>query len=141
MTVLQVSLAIEDLLDSLFWRFFAGHNPGSHKRASKTKGIPRELDDLLTSGRMGFEAKIKLARVLSIITKGQQRRLDALRTLRNKCAHRWMLDVVRKRGGKGRPTKRLLEYKGRDLFELSVLEDFMKAYSPIYLKLYEKYLS
>jgi hypothetical protein len=140
MTVLQMSLAIEDLMDGLFWRVFAGH-PTSKRRKSKTKGIPRELDELLTSGRMGFEAKIKLARILRIITKAQHNKLDKLRALRNKCAHHWMLDIVRKRGNRARPSRRLLEHDGRNLFDLEVLERFVRAYSAIYLKLFEKYLS
>jgi len=141
MTVLQLSLAIEDLLDSLFWRVLAGHNPNSKKRRSKKEGIPRELDELLNSGRMGFESKVRLARILRIVTKNQRSKLGVLRTLRNKCAHHWMLNVIRKRGRKNRPTKRLLEFEGRNLFELNVLEEFMKLYSGIYLKLFAKYLS
>lgn len=40
-TVLQMSLAIEDLLDSLFWRIFAGRDPNSKKRRSKRRGVAR----------------------------------------------------------------------------------------------------
>lgn len=140
-TVLQMSLSIEDLIDSLFWRTFAGHDPKSKKRKSKKQGIARELDELLTSGRMGFEAKVKLARIIGLINKNEQKKLDALRTLRNKCAHHWMLNIIRKRGTKGRPSKRLLEYQGRTLFDLKVLEDFMSVYSGIYLKLFDKYVA
>ncbi len=138
-TVLQMSLAIEDMLDNLFARVFIGHDPNSKRKAQKGKMF-RELEDLL-EGRIGFEAKLKLARVLRLITKAQQSKLDRLRSLRNKCAHSWMLDVVRKRGRGPKPTKRLLEYEGRNLFDLKVLEGFMHTYSEIYLKLFEKYLS
>jgi hypothetical protein len=141
MTVLQVSLAIEDMLDSLFWRVFAGHDPNSKKRKSKRKGIPRDLDELLSSGRLGFESKIKLARILGIITKKQASSLDVLRALRNKCAHNWQLDVIRKRAWRNRRAKRLLEYEGRNLFDLDTLRDFTGVYARIYLKLFEKYLS
>ena len=140
-TVLQMSLAIEDLLDSLFWRVFVGHDPNSKKRRSMKAGIPRALDELLKGGRMGSKTKIKLARILRIVTKSQHSRLDVLRTLRNKCAHHWMLDVVRRRRNRNRPTRRLLEYEGRNLFELKVLESFMNVYSGIYLKLFLRYLS
>ncbi len=138
-TVLQMSLAIEDMLNSLFARVFVGHDPNSKRKARKGKMF-HELEELL-EGRMGFEAKLKLARVLRLITKGQQSKLDRLRSLRNKCAHSWMLDIVRKRGKGPKPTKRLLEYEGRNLFDLAVLEGFMHTYSRIYLKLFEKYLS
>ena len=72
MTVIQMSLAIEDILVSLFWRVFASHDPNSKKRKSKTRGIARELNELLTSGRLGFEAKIKLARVVGLNIKSNR---------------------------------------------------------------------
>ncbi len=140
-TVLQMSLAIEDLLDCLFWRVLAGHDPNSKKRKSKKEGVACELDELLESGRLGFEAKIKLARVLRIVTKKQYSKLNQLRPLRNKCAHEWMLDIVRKRGKKPKPAKRLLEYEGHNLFDIKVLERFMHVYSGIYLELFSNYLS
>jgi hypothetical protein len=140
-TVLQMSLAIEDLLDCLFWRVLARHDPNSKKRRSKKKGTARELDELLASGRLGFESKTKLARVLGIITKKQYRKLDQLRSLRNKCAHNWMLDITHKRARRPNPAKRLLEHEGRNLFDISVLEQFIHAYSGIYLRLFSKYLS
>jgi hypothetical protein len=140
-TVIQMSLAIEDMLDGLFKRLFVGHDPRSKKRGSWKRGPARELHDLLETGRIGFEAKVKLARVTRIVTKKQQSRLDKLRVLRNKCAHSWMLDAVHKKGRKPQPTKRLLEYGGKNLFEFKVLEDFVWDYSRIYLKLYDKYLA
>jgi hypothetical protein len=140
-TVIQMSLSIEDLLDALFSRAFVGHDPNSKKRGSWKHGPARELHDLLQGGRLGFEPKLKLARVMRIVTKGQLSRLDKLRALRNKCAHSWLLDKVHKRGRRPRPSKRLLEYEGRNLFELSVIKDFVGEYSRIYLRLYVKYLS
>lgn len=140
LTVLQMSLAIESLIVSNFWRIFAGHDPHSKKRSSKKKGAARELDELLTSGSLGLGAKVKLARVVGLITKKQQSRLHVLQGLRNKCAHHWTLDVVHRRGYKAQRSRRLLEYEGRDLFDLEVLQDFMRVYSGIYLKLYGKYL-
>lgn len=137
-TVLQMSLAIEDMLDGMFARVFLGHDPNSKRKARKGK-LFRELEDLLQRG-MGFEAKLRLARILRLITKAQQSKLDRLRSLRNKCAHSWMLDIVRKKGRGPAPTKRLLEYEGRNLFDLTALDNFMHTYSRIYLKLFEKHL-
>lgn len=140
LTVLQMSLAIESILDGLFWRIFRGYEPGDDgKRRRKKTGLNRELEELLSSGRMGFEAKLKLARVLRFITKKQQSRLDTLSSLRNKCAHRWILDVVRKRGYRNRATTRLLEFENKDLHELGVLESFVRVYSGIYLALFSRY--
>jgi hypothetical protein len=141
MTVLQTCLAIEDLLDGLFWRFFAAYNPGSRKRVRRTAMKSRQLDELLKSGRMGFEAKLRLARLTGIVTKSQHNKLDTLRALRNKCSHHWTLNRVRTRRKGNRPTKRLLEFEGHDLFDLKILQDFMKTYSRIYLALYGKYLA
>jgi hypothetical protein len=141
MTVLQMSLAIEDVLDGLFWRFFAGHDPNSRKRVRKKAVASRQLDELLKTGRVGFDSKLRLARLIGVVNKDQHGKLDTLKALRNKCAHHWMLNRIRTRASKNKPTKRLLDYEGRDLFDLKVLEDFMKTYSQIYLKLFGKYLS
>jgi len=140
MTVLQVALSIEDLIDCMFYSALVGHGP---KEVAKGRKGPlvRELDELLESGRLGFEAKLRLARILRIITKKQHSRLDRLKTLRNRCAHAWMLDVVHKRAKTPRPSKRLLEYAGRNLFNLKVLEEFVHEFGKIYLNLYKKYLS
>lgn len=138
MTVLQISLAIESILDGLFARLFIGHEPGAVKGRIGKRG--RQLQELLEGGRFGFESKLRLARVLSLVTKEQYSRLDKLRTLRNKCAHHWTLDVIRKKGRKPRLTTRLLEFEGRNLFDLRVLEHFMSVYSGIYLKLFSKYV-
>jgi len=141
MTVLQMSLGIESVLDGLFARIFIGYEPGDQKGHKRYVGKrAKELQELLEGGRFGFESKLKLARVLGLVTKSQQNRLDALRALRNKCAHSWMLDVIRKRGRRPRPTKRVLEFEGRNLFDLRVLESFMQFYSGIYLRLFGKYL-
>ncbi|MGH9715704.1 MAG: hypothetical protein ACRD4R_03100 [Candidatus Acidiferrales bacterium] len=141
LTILQIALSIEDMIDCLFWRSLAGHDPDSKKRKSKKKGIPHQLDELLTSGRLRFEAKLKLARILGIITKKQHRQMEVLNVLRNKCAHNWMLDVARIRGTRIRPAKRLLEYEGKNLFDLEALQDFMHIYGRIYLRLLETYIS
>lgn len=139
MVVLQMSLAIESILDGLFARMFIGHEPG--ERRGRIGKRARELQELLEGGRFGFESKLRLARVLCLVTKDQFSRLDKLRALRNKCAHHWTLDVIRRRGRKPRRSTRLLEFEGRNLFDLRVLEDFVSVYSGIYLKLFSKYAS
>lgn len=140
MTVLQISLAIESVLDGLFARLFIGHEPGEQKGHKRPIGKrAKALQELLEGGGLGFGAKLKLARVLGLITKSQHTSLDKLRSLRNKCAHSWMLDAIHKRGRRPRPTRRVLEYEGRNLFDLKVLESFMHVYSGIYLNLFERY--
>jgi|SRR5271155_142533 len=71
------------------------------------------------------------------------RREDAVRVtvLQMSLAIEDLLDCLFWRVYKNRPTKRLLEYEGRNFFELKVLEEFMEVYSAIYLKLFDRYLS
>jgi hypothetical protein len=137
--VLQLSLANEDLLDSLFRKVLVGHEP--RKARERNRKSASVLDELLEGGRLNFESKIRLARVLRITTKRQDSQLHQLRGLRNRCAHRWMLDVVHKRTNAARPSRRTLEYEGRNLFDLKVLRDFFWVQSRVYLSLYKKYMS
>lgn len=138
MPVLQMALAVESVLDGLIAQKLVGHHP--RKRKGKIGTRAKELQELLEGGRFGFESKLRLARVLSLISKAQYSSLDRLRALRNKCAHRWTLDVIRRKGRKPQTTKRLLELGGRNLFDLAVLRDFMHVYTGIYLRLFSKYV-
>jgi hypothetical protein len=145
MTVLQTSLSAEALLDGLFKRAFLSYKPQLRKRNERKKREPRgrrakELDELLRGGRFGFESKLRLASILGLTTKSEDNRLDKLRALRNKCAHSWALDIIHKRGRKPRPTRRLFEFEGRNLFDLKVLGNFMKIYRDIYLELLLRYV-
>jgi hypothetical protein len=144
MTVLQMSLSIETLLDGLFMRAFLGHEPRVIKRGERMKRKQKgkrlkKLDELLRGGRFGFESKLRLASILGLTLRSQDNRLDKLRALRNKCAHSWGLDTIHKRGRKPRPTRRLLEFEGGNLFDLKVLEKFVKIYRAIYLDLVIRY--
>jgi hypothetical protein len=144
MTVLQMSLSIETLLDGLFRRAFLGYEPEPRKKGERAKKEPRgkrakKLDELLRGGRFGFESKLRLASILGLTLKSQDNRLDKLRALRNKCAHSWGLDRIHKRGRKPRPTRRLLEFEGGNLFDLKALEKFVKIYHTIYLDLLLRY--
>src|SRR5690242_12858396 len=101
--VLQMSLAIEDLLGTLIGKpLFV-----QMKVRSRTPATVREYEKFIQSAGIGFEAKLTFARILRLITNRERNQLDKLKTLRNKCAHTWQLDIVHKRGKKPKPSKRL----------------------------------
>jgi hypothetical protein len=64
-----------------------------------------------------------------------------LNTLRNKCSHNWLLKAPVRRGKRPKQKKPpLLLYRGRDLHNVDVLEEFLAEYDPIYYKLFGKYI-
>lgn len=139
--VIHLATAMEDMLDQLYRHDLVGYRPASKPPKRPRGPRTRELDDLLESGKLNFDAKLRLARIAGLITKSQYRKLDKLRLLRNKCAHNWILDIVKKRGRKPRPSKRLLEYNGKNLFKVDVLEGLLADYGPVYLSMFEKLIS
>lgn len=139
--VIQLATAMESLLDDLYRRVLLGYRPGSRNPKRPSGKLARELDELLETGKLGFDAKLRFARVSGLISKRQYQRLDKLRVLRNKCAHNWSLDIVRKRAKKPHPSKRLLELNGKNLFTISALEGLLAEYGPIYLKMFGKLLA
>lgn len=139
--VIQLATAMENLLDDLYRRVFLGYRPGSRNPKLPRGKLAREPDELLETGKLNFDAKLRFARIGGLITKKQYRKLDKLRALRNKCAHNWSLDVVKKRERKPRPSKRLLEHNGRNLFEVGVLEELLAEYGPIYVSIFGKLLA
>lgn len=139
--VIQLATAMESLLDDLYRRAFLGYRPGGRSPKLPRGKLAQELDELLETGKLSFDAKLRLARIGGLITKSQYRKLDKLRALRNKCAHNWTLDVVRKRAKKPQPSKRLLEHNGRNLFEISALEELLAEYGPVYLSMFGKLLA
>lgn len=141
--ILQFAMAIESLLDDLITWAFLGWRP---RMTTKTKRRFRGrrsqmLEELLGARGIGFERKLKMARLIGVISPRQYDQLEKLRDLRNKCAHNWMLDVVRKRAKRQRRSTRLLEYKDQNLFARGVIDSFASDYGRIYLRLFEKLYS
>jgi len=56
-------------------------------------------------------------------------------------AHNWNLDVVAKHARKPRPSRRLLEHNGKNLFEIGALEELLSEYGPIYLSMFGKLIA
>jgi hypothetical protein len=132
--VLHVSLAVEDVLDDLLRIGFLGRLPTSSERR-RSKGV-RVVDELLIG--LSFEKKLQIARAAKVITKRHYDELNELRRVRNRCAHRWLLDDDAVRASKQSPVPLGLKYRNRDLFETSVLKRFRSDYGRIYLSLFGK---
>lgn len=139
--VIQIATAMENMVDELYRRAFLGYRPAGRNPRRPRGKLAKELDELLETGKLSFDAKLRLARVGGLITKAQYGKLDKLRALRNKCAHNWNLDVVAKRARKPRPSRRLLEYNGRNLFDIGVLEELLSEYGPVYLSMFGKLIA
>jgi hypothetical protein len=70
--------------------------------------------------------KLNLAVSIGVMSATTQEQLTELNTLRNKCSHNWLLRVPVRRGRRPRQQKPpLLQYHGRDLHEVAVLEQFV----------------
>lgn len=140
-SVITINLAMESMLDDLFRRFFLGYRPASKKRKRPRGKRAKELDELLVGPRaLGFEAKLRLARVAGIITKRQAGELGQPNKLRNKCSHRWALNVTKRKKRAQKPMP-LLEYKGQSLFKLDALESLYRESGPAYMSMFGKLLA
>jgi hypothetical protein len=137
-SVIHINLAMEALLDDLFRRFFLGYRPNSKKPRRPKGKRAKELDELL-DGRLSFDTKLRLARIIGLISKRQAEKLAQLNKLRNKCAHNWNLDVAQRKRESQR-ANRLLEYNGQNLFKIDALESLFKESGPVYLSMFGKLL-
>jgi len=134
-TVLQLHTAIEDLLDQDLRVRVLGKGRRRSKRA-------RALAKMLRGGgSLGFDMKLNFAQVVGILTAPMIDKLKELNTLRNKCSHNWLLNVVVRRGKKpAAPKAPLLTFRGRDLHKVAVLKDFYIEYGRIYVRLLSRHL-
>jgi hypothetical protein len=140
-TVLQLHTAIEDILNIAITCSVLNVKPGN--RTGKMRSRPaRALHKMLFgAGSLGFDMKLSFAVALGLMNAPVQMRLMALNTLRNKCSHNWLLKTPVRRGKRPRQKKPpLLLYRGRNLHNVAVLEDFAGEYGAIYAKMFLKYL-
>ena len=135
--VLQIHTAIEDLLTQIILYCALGITKEEYKnrlRSDKARALRRMLHG---GGSLGFDAKLNFAVGLGLIGEPLRKKLMELNTVRNRCSHNWMLKTVMRRGKHPKQKKPpLLFFRGRDLHAVSVLKDFWKEYSVIYLRLY-----
>ena len=139
--VLQLHTSIEDILNTAIICSIFNVKAESRMQNFRSSKRARALRKLLFgAGSLGFDMKLNLAVSIGIMTATTQEQLTELNTLRNKCSHNWLLRVPVRRGRRPRQQKPpLLQYHGRDLHEVTVLEQFVDEYSPIYLKMFMKY--
>ena len=139
--VLQMHTAIEDLLNSQIICRILNVKPEDRARRMRSKSAQALRGMLVGPRSLGFEMKLNFAVVLGLVRTGTKDRLTELNTLRNKCSHNWLLKAPVRRGKRPKQKKPpLLLYRGRDLHNVDVLEEFLAEYSPIYYKLFGKYL-
>jgi hypothetical protein len=139
--VLQMHNAIEELLNSqIIWTILnVKPEDRTHKMRSKSAQALRSM--LVGPRSLGFEMKLNFAVVLGLVRTGTKDRLAELNTLRNKCSHNWLLKAPVRRGKRPKQKKPpLLLYRGRDLHNVDVLEEFLAEYGPIYYKLFGRYI-
>jgi hypothetical protein len=135
--VIQLHTAIEDVLtDWISCRMLGQRREGRKRRGRTVAGLAlRRL--LFGRGGIGFERKLHLAVALGLITPSTQRRLEELNTLRNKCSHNWLLNVLVRRGRKPKDKKLpLLRHRGHDLHKVDVLRSMLSEYGPLYSRLF-----
>jgi len=139
--VLELQLAIEDLLNVWLKAYVLRCKPIDRNAAGgKKPKLARAVDQLLEgAGALNFERKLDLAEGTGLINKAIHDRLRELYRIRNKCSHNWLLDTpIRRRIQRRQPKRRLLEYRNKNLFEISVLRDFAAEYGSMYYKLFLK---
>jgi hypothetical protein len=139
--VLQIHTAIENVLN---WQITccilnAKLETRSSKMRTKSGQALRKM--LFGAGSIGFDMKLNFAVALGLLNAGTKERLMTLNTLRNRCSHNWLLKMPERRGKRPKQKKPpLLLYKGSDLHNVSVLEEFAGEYGQIYYKLFLKSL-
>jgi hypothetical protein len=131
--ILEIHIRIDDLLS------VGLRNAILEGRSVRTK-MREEVDALLEGNRaMRFHHKLLLVRTLGWLTPTQFQELEQLNNVRNKCGHGWELHKVVRRGRKrAGPKRRVLTYKGKNVYEPEVLVDFIRHFNRLYFKLYLK---
>ena len=128
--ILHLHLSIEDLLRALLFDFIKKQNRNLTRKA--TIKLVREMT--------GAELVNWCGR-LNLITETVHRRLLDLNTIRNKCAHNWVLDIPRfknvgARGQRKRKWIPVVMYENKNLLNRKVLlHTFCRIYGKIYINL------
>lgn len=135
-TVLQMHTAIEDILTTLLMQR-ALDLPIEDRQVTQRSKSGKAMERLIRD--FTFDKKVELAFALRLIRKPTKEKLNLLGALRNKCAHNWLLNRRLRRGRKPAELKPpLLQYGGKNLHNVDVLQDFMGAYAGVYLRLYAR---
>jgi len=140
-TVLQLHTAFEDILNTGITCRVLKAKPENRMRKMRSRPARALRKMLFGAGSLGFDMKLNFAVALGLMNATTREQLMELNTLRNKCSHNWLLKTPVRRGKRPRQKKPpLLLYRGRDLHNVAVLEDFAGEYGSIYVKMFLKYL-
>jgi len=138
--VMELHLALDDLLNVWIGSFLCRSRGRQLQRIWKRRrGLARGVDELIEGERsIGFRHKVVLLKAAGLLNNPLYKKLLELNRLRNRCSHSWLLDYVIRKGVKrGKPKKHLLEFRGRNLYQVAVMKDFIREYSTLY---YHPYL-
>jgi hypothetical protein len=140
-TVLQLHTSIEDILNTAIICGVLNVKPETRKAKMRSKRARALQKMLFGGGSLSFDMKLNFAVAIGVMKARTQAQLMELNTLRNKCSQNWLLKVPVRRGKRPRQKKPpLLLYRGRDLHNVAVLEDFVGEYGDIYVRMFLKYL-
>jgi hypothetical protein len=136
--VLQLHTSTDDLLNiRIANQILRLRQHGSRTIGRKSKSARALRKLLVGGGSIGFERKLDLAVAIGLMGDKAQKRFEELNRLRNKCSYNWLLKVPVRRGKKPKEKKPpLLIYKGRDLHQAGVLEEFGSEYIHLHMKLF-----
>lgn len=133
-TVLQMHTAIENILTTLLLQHVLDLTVEERHRAPRGKAA-RAMMKMVKE--FSFDKKVELAFGLGVIRQATKTKLSLLGVLRNKCAHNWLLNVRLRHGRKPKDRKPpLLQYGGKNLHHVTVLQDFYGEYAGVYVRLY-----
>jgi hypothetical protein len=77
------------------------------------------------------------AGVVGIITTRMREKLRELNALPNKCSHNWFIHLpVRRKRQPHQPKPLLLNVRGRDLYKIEALKQFMREFGHMYYLIY-----
>ncbi len=144
MVVLQLHLALEDLMSHWLKYCLLGISPTDNKSISRLKpATSSSLESLLEGERsLRFPQKVELLRGLRLIDKRFHKKLKDLNRVRNSCSHNWELKgLVRKGVKRHNPKKPVVEYRHQNLYRLPVIKEFIAEYGSLYYKLFLKLYS
>lgn len=144
MVVLQLHLALEDLISHWLKYCLLGVNPTEGRSISRLKPIASSsLQSILEGERaLRFPQKVELLRALGLIDRRFHKKLKELNRVRNACSHNWELNTLIRRGVKRHiPKKPVVEYQHQNLYRLPVIKAFIEEYGSLYSKIFLKFYS
>ena len=103
-------------------------------RSQRGQALARMLEG---AGSLGIRYEAELRRDHRDHPAENADKLRELNTLRNRCSHNWLLDVpIRRKRKPSQPKLMLLNFRGRSLYKVETLEEFMAEFGHLYYFIY-----